>query len=173
MAFQEVQSSYLVPLKDINTTVGTWALTLAGGILSLDKSAADNTSVLHIPVNVPRRRDFYGVKITGLNIYAINTTADLDAEPALVLSRQDYDAVDATASATSTVTASTIATTAGAGVVVTADANDRLWNFTVDSPVADYATEAKCSYHGALTINAAAGSVVKIYGVEVLYTELV
>lgn len=173
MAFQEVQSSYFVPLKDINATVGTWALTLASGILSLNKTAADNTSVLHIPINVPRRADFYGVKITGVNIYAVNTTADLDAAPTLVLSRQDYDLVDATASATSAVSATTVATTAGAGVVVTADANDRLWGFTVDSPSEDYATEAKCDYHAALTIDAAAGSIVKIYGVEITYTEII
>lgn len=173
MAFNEVQSSYLVPLKDINATVGTWTLTLASGILSLDKTAADNTSVLHIPVNIPRRADFYGVKITGVNVFAIVTTADLDAAPTLVLSRQDYDLVDATASASSAVSATTIATTAGSGVVVTADANDRLWGFTVNSPAADYSTEAKCDYHAALTINAAAGSVVKIYGVEITYKDLV
>lgn len=173
MAFNEVQSSYLVPLKDINATVGTWALTLASNILSLDKSAADNTSVLHIPVNVPRRADFYGVQITGVNVFAVVTTADLDAAPTLVLSRQDYDLVDATASATSAVSATTIATTAGAGVVVTADANDRLWSFAVDSPAADYGTEVKCDYHAVLTINAAATSVVKIYGVEVTYKDLV
>lgn len=173
MAFNEVVSSYLVPLKDINATVGTWTLTLASNLLSLDKTAADNTSVLHIPVNIPRRADFYGVQLTAVNVFALVTTADLDAAPTMVLSRQDYDLVDATASATSAVTATTIATTAGAGVVVTADADYRLWSFTVNSPAADYATEAKCDYHAALTINAAAGSVVKIYGVEIQYKKLI
>lgn len=173
MAYQEVSQSYFVPLRDINATVGTWALTLATGVLSLDKTAADNTSVLHIPVNIPRRADFYGIRIEAINIYASVATANLDAAATLVLSRQDFDLVDRTASATSAVTATTVATTAGSGVVVTADADARLMDWTVNSPAADYTTEAKCSYHAALTIDAAAGSVVKIFGVEIRYKELV
>lgn len=173
MAFNKVKDSYLVPLKDINATVGTWALTLASGVLSLDKSAANDTSVLHIPINIPRRADFFGVEITAVKVYMVNTTDDLDAVPTLVLSRQDYDAVDATASATSAVSATTIATTAGAGVVVDNDADDRLMAWTVDSPAADYGTEATCDYHAALTLDAGTTSVIKIYGVEIEYNKLV
>ena len=168
-AFAEVQKKYIVPLKDINATVGTWTLTLASEILSLDKTAGDNTSVLHIPLNVPRRTDFYGVKLETINIYALVTTADLDAAPALVVSRNDYDAITTAAGSTSAASKATIAATAGAGVVVTADADARLWSWAIDTPVADYDTELSCSYHGALTLNAAASTVIKIYGVELVY----
>lgn len=171
-SYAEVQKKYIVPLRDINATVGTWTLTLASEILSLDKTAADNTSVLHIPLNVPRRTDFYGVKLETVNIYALVTTADLDAAPALVISRNDYDAVNATAGSTSAVTKQTIASTAGAGVVVTADADARKWTWAIDTPAADYDTELSCSYHGALTLNAGASTVIKIYGVELVYKEL-
>ena len=171
-AFAEVQKKYMIPLKDINTTVGTWALTLSSEILSLDKTAADNTSVLHIPLNVPRRTDFYGVQLLSLNVYALIGTANLDAAPTLVLSRNDYDAANATASSTSAVTKTTIAATAGAGVVATFDADPRKLVWTIDSPAADYDTELSCSYHAALTLDAAASTVIKIYGVELVYKEL-
>ena len=173
MAYIEQLLTHSVASEAIKATVGTWTTTNASGVISLNKSAADNTSVLMIPCTPNRLADFYGVKITGLKIIAEVSTADLDAAPTLVLYRQNMSAVDATASATSLVTATTIATTAGAGVVETADAQQRLWEFTVDSPAADYDTQALCDYNAVLTIDAGETSVVKIFGVIVNYTGLV
>jgi hypothetical protein len=171
-SFAEVQKKYMIPLRDIHPTVATWAITLPSELMSFDKTGADNTSVLHIPLSIPRRTDFYGVRLEAINVYALIGTANLDAAPTLVLSRNDYDAVNATASSTSAVTKQTIATTASAGVVATFDADIRKLTWTIDSPAADHDTELSCSYHAALTLDAAASTVIKIYGVELVYKEL-
>lgn len=164
MPYTEKKIRKFIPLTDLNFSAGTWAYTIASNIHSQNKSAADTTTVMSIPITMPSGRDFYGAKLEGFSVVAEVSTADLDAVPSATLQRQDYDAVDTTASATSLVAKTSIDITAGAGCVVTADAQQRLWSWTVDSPAADYDTEQAAQYIAEVTINAGASSVVKIFG---------
>lgn len=132
------------------------------------KTAGDTTSTIDIPIALPRRAGEHGIKLTGLAIAYRSTTEALDAVPTLTLYRQDYDLV--VAGATGDVVATTVATTGDA--VVTADAQDRLMTFTVDTPEWDYGSETRCTYFARLTINAGANAVVSVLGAFALYNEL-
>ena len=77
-----------IQLRHVIATVGTWALTVASNLVTLDKSAADDTSVLYVPI-VPepelphaRARDIKYVRFQWSN-----ATAALDAAPTAVLSK--------------------------------------------------------------------------------------
>ncbi len=77
--------SQLTPLKLVTTTVGTWAMTAASNLWTLNKSAADNTSVLHIPVCLPgNSAQLKGAYLKSINIWWNNATADLDALSAAI-----------------------------------------------------------------------------------------
>lgn len=159
-----------IPVSTFSATVGTWAVNLNSGLVCLDKTDGDDTSVVGIPLPIPRRQDNVGVIIKKITIPARVDTADLDAAPTLVLYRNNFDGVVTGATADATTT--TIAETAGAGVVVTADANDRLWEFTIDTPDIDLDDEALATYHALLTINAAATSGVRLYDAIVTYDSI-
>lgn len=161
MAYFETTQQIPVPFANLNFSAGTWALTDATNVFTIDKTAADNTTVVRFVLPLPRRSDIYGVKINGIYLPAFVTTANLDAAPTIALYRQDYSAVDATASATSVITSTAITLTAGAGLVVTADADPRLWSATVTTPAVD-SSFTRCVYVCEITIDAGASTVVKL-----------
>jgi len=67
-------------LKEITTTVGTWAIAVASHLWTLDKTAADNTSVVHIPLRLPGNSlANKGAYLRSVDIWYSVATADLDA----------------------------------------------------------------------------------------------
>ena len=158
-----------VSLKDLNIATGTWTYTNSSGLLYMLKTAADETSVITYTLPIARRSDQFGIKLIGIYNPIRVTTANLDAAPTSVIYRNDFDLV--VAGASGDVTTATITTTNNG--VVTADANDRMLITTVDSPEWDHATEAECNYTHSLTLDCAAGTVVRIYPPIVVYDELV
>jgi hypothetical protein len=81
--------SALTSLSQITTTVGTWAMTVASHLWTLNHTAADNTSVLKIPLNLPgNAAALKGALLKSVDIWWSNATADLDA-----LSAEIYKAV--------------------------------------------------------------------------------
>ncbi len=158
-----------VSLKDINTSAGTWTYTESSGQVTLDKTAADNTPIITFPLLIPRRNDQFGVRLKSIIIPYRNTTTNLDAEITASIVRNEYDAV--VTGATGDIAVATVASTHDGSV--TADANDRRMVITVTSPDWDYATEALCVYVAKITIDAAAGSVLRLGFPVVVYDELV
>lgn len=172
MTYNEQLLRVPIPLKSMDFATGTWAYTTTGNKHHMLKTAADTTSIISMTIPAPRRQDMYGMQLDSIIIPASVATANLDAVPSLLLYRQEYDAVDVTASATSLVAAVNVPVTAGAGCVVTADADDRLWKFDVTTPAPDFSLETLAFYLAELTINAAAGSVVKIYTPIAVYRNI-
>jgi hypothetical protein len=72
--------SYWVPLSNITTTVGTWAIAAASNVWSLNHTPADNTSVLHIPLRLPQNSVAQkGSYLSSVDIFYTIGTADSDA----------------------------------------------------------------------------------------------
>lgn len=131
------------------------------------KTAADETSVVSIPIAVPALSGEFGAKIKAIKVPLRIITANLDAVVAGSLYRvNDYLAV-AAAGVDITATAVTITET---GTAVTAAATDRLYTATVSSPAFDYtSTITRAHYQLDISLNCAATTVVRAYGATVVY----
>src|SRR5512135_3151358 len=72
--------SFWVALQNITCTVGTWAIAIASNVASLNHTAADNTSVLHIPLPLPQNGVAQkGARLKSVDIFYTIGTADSDA----------------------------------------------------------------------------------------------
>lgn len=148
----------LIPFSAIIATVGTWAAAVASNLATFNKTAADNTSVLYVPLHAAlepetphaRERNVKSVEVE----YSVGT-ADLDAAPTAVLSKVTMDvATGVRTRATVTETEAFIGTnTVGLAV------GTYIHTITPESPVR---LEDNEELWLELTIDAAATSVVKI-----------
>ena len=66
-----------VPLSDIISTVGTWTLAVASNLWSLNKTAADNTSVLCIPLEVPQNSEIGAGSIINSVVISYSVATDV------------------------------------------------------------------------------------------------
>jgi hypothetical protein len=162
---QRVQS---IPLKTLNFATGTWTYTQSTGATYYLKTATAETSVVTIPIDIPRRADQFGVKLLSIKLPIRVITADLTAAPTIALYRQDYDLVNSTANGDAVFTA---ITTTNNGVV-TADSNDRLLTVAVTAPDWDYSTQTLAHYVLNVSFAAAATSVIRVYCPFVTYEAL-
>lgn len=72
------QMSMMTALEEIKTTVGTWAINVSSNKWTLDKTAAADTSVLHIPIRIPGNAAFNaGGLLNSIDIFWSNATANL------------------------------------------------------------------------------------------------
>jgi len=75
----DTASSMLTQLSSITATVGTWAMTVASHIWTLNKTAAADTSVLKIPLILPgNAAALKGAYLKSIDIWWINATANLN-----------------------------------------------------------------------------------------------
>ena len=168
MPFNAVECSQAVPHEAMGFVTGTWSATYSSGISFRGKTAAAETTTVHIPIELERRADAYGVRIKSVELHYRATTADLSGAPTAVLYRQNLDAV---AGAGTDITASTITTTFDG--VVTSAATDRLATVTVSSPNADLSTKTKASYLLSISMPCAAGTVLRVYKAVVYFDQIV
>lgn len=74
----DTSMSALTNVAKITATVGTWAMTVAAHIWTLNKSAAADTSVLKVPLELPgNAAALKGAYLKTIDIYWINATANL------------------------------------------------------------------------------------------------
>jgi len=75
----DTASSMLTQLSTITTTIGTWAMTVASHIWTLNHSAAADTSVLKIPLILPgNAAALKGAYLKSFDIWWVNGTANLN-----------------------------------------------------------------------------------------------
>jgi len=150
--------AYSVPLQLVTPTVGTWAMAVAANIWTLNKTAADNTSVLKIPLDVPQNSQVNaGAKISSIDIYYINATANLEAVSAKIYKIN-------LPAAGGVVAASEIASGVAGNLLTQAQQK-----MTITPTAPFFLTNAEKAF-AELTIDAAAGSVIKIQAIVVNYT---
>src|SRR5665811_1271494 len=103
---------------EVTATVGTWVMTNASHVWTLNKTAGADTSVLKIPLKLPSNSvALKGSYLTSIDIFWINATADLTdmsvevylstlpaqgGALATVLQASSYDALHLTAAARKT-----------------------------------------------------------------------
>jgi hypothetical protein len=147
-----------IPLASITPTVGTWAMAVASNVWTLNKTAGDNTSILHIPLDPPQNSQaFAGAKVTSIELYYINATANLEAVTAKIYKTTLPAAGGSCAAAE-------LASSVSGNLLTQAQQK------MIITPTTPFYITEKENIAVELTIDAAAGSVVKIQGVVVNYT---
>ena len=77
--------SILTPMSMVTSTVGTWTMVVASNLWTLNHTAADNTSIEKIPLLLPLNSVAgKGAKLTSVDIWWSNATADVDALSAVL-----------------------------------------------------------------------------------------
>ncbi len=160
----DTQMSAFTPPEEATGTVGTWAMAVASHLWTLNKSAANDTSVVKIPLKLPANAAaLKGALLKSIDIWWVNATADLDA-----LSAEIYKA-------TMPAQAGTLAT---AAVTFTYDtghdaAAERItqathkMTLTITTPVW---VDEDNEFYVELTVDAGASSAFKLYGARANYT---
>jgi hypothetical protein len=160
----DTQMSAFIPPEDTTATVGTWAMAVASNLWTLNKSAADNTSVLKIPVRLPGNAvSLKGAYLKSIDIWWSNATANLEALSALI-----YKAtlpVQGGSHAVSALSFSYDAGHASAAGRIT-QATHRM-TLTLSTPIW---VDDDDDLYVELTVDAAASSVVKLIGARASYT---
>ena len=156
--------SILTPLLSVVPTVGTWAMAVASNVWTLNKTAGDNTSVLKIPMLLPENGAAgKGAKLTSVDIWWSNATADVDALSA-VLYKSTLPAQAGSLTAASVTTSYDTGHDTAAERITQAQHKMTL---TVTTPAWVDDDE---EYFVELTVDAAAGSVVKLQAARANYT---
>lgn len=148
---------------------GTWTPTFAANVFSMDKTAADNTCVAYVPCPAPQISDAAvessaaavdrGVRPIALEIMYSVATAALDAVDVALL--KDTYADSATLNTAAAVTSSYDAAHDTAGERITVDEH-RLSLLIAERD--RFFLSSGVGVHGEATFNAAATSVLKVFG---------
>jgi hypothetical protein len=160
----DTQMSVFTPAEDCTGTVGTWAMAVASNVWSLNKSAADNTSVVKIPLRLPSNAAaLKGAQLKSVDIWWACGTGANEAVSA-VLYKQTLP-VDGTLS-----TAAAVTTTYDTGYDSAAERltlDEHKMTLTVTTP--EWVDE-DAVYYVELTVDSAANSVDKLFGARANYT---
>lgn len=167
-ALNEVAITQAIPCSSYKITTGTWTLTNSAGLLYQLKTAAAETSVISIPICIPRRDVELGGKLIKIDVPLRITGADLSGVLVGTLYRVNTLAVN-TPGTNNTATALTITE---AGTSVTLNAADRLYTATISSPAFDLSTQDECHYQLDLSVPCAASTVVRAYSAIAYYNHL-
>lgn len=156
----------LYSITDIRpqTTVGTFTYTTASNITSLDKTAADDTSVVVFPIKkMPRTLDQDDPAISVIEVTYSVATAALDAAPTAVLNKLTKNTTTKVWSRSAVTQTLTFAGTNTAGTA--AGTYDAIVTITTPTRLEDNE-----SLELELTFNAGATTVLKLFGMAVTHT---
>ena len=147
-------------------TVGTWADAIASNVSSKNKTAADDTSIVYVPVLLPGRiATGKGYKLLSIDLMFSIATAACDAVSAVLY--KDSLKPHGTLNTAASVTTSYDSDHDSAPKRLAQNTMHRL-KLTVTTPAYLVDNEA---HHVELTVDAAATSVVKFYGAVAYFAE--
>jgi hypothetical protein len=160
----DTQMSAFTQPEDCVGTVGTWAMAAASNVWSLNKNAANDTSIVKIPLRLPANAAaLKGALLKSVDIWFSNGTADNDAVSAALYKTT----LGAQAAA---ITAASVATTYDTGHDTAAERITQAahkMTLNVTTPVW---VDEDTPFHVELTVDAGASSVVKLMGARANYT---
>jgi hypothetical protein len=160
----DTQMSAFTQPEDMIGTTGVFAMAVASNVWSLNKTAADNTSVIKIPLRLPANAAaLKGALLKSVDIWFSNATADNEVVSAALYKTT----LGAQAAA---VTAAVVATTYDTGHDAAAERITQAahkMTLTLTTPVW---VDEDTPYHVELTVDAAGTSVVKLFGARANYT---
>ncbi len=163
--------SQFVPPNMIGASAGTWTLTVASNVWSNNRTAADASFTLYIPIPIPSNSvALKGAKLTSIELmYSIGTAA-CDDFATLALYKDTLQASAASGSGTLNTAAEVTAVTIDTGHDTAAErkaADEHRAVITLTTPVFIDNDE---TYHVEAVVDAAATSVFKVFGAIVNYT---
>jgi hypothetical protein len=160
----DTQMSAFTQPEDCVGTVGTWAMAAASNVWSNNKNAANDTSIVKIPLRLPANAAaLKGALLKSVDIWFATSVADNDAVSAALYKTT----LGAQAAA---VTAAVVATTYDTGHDTAAERITQAahkMTLTVTTP--EWVDE-DTPFHVELTVDAASSSVVKLMGARANYT---
>jgi hypothetical protein len=160
----DTQMSAFTSPAEMTGTVGTWAMAVASHIWTLNKAAADNTSVIKIPLKLPANAAaLKGAYLESVDIWWDCGTAANEAVSAEIYKTTLPASGDALSTAAVTFTYDTAHDTAGERLTL---ASHKM-TLTITSP---FWVDEDNEVYVELTIDAAAGSVDKLQGARANYT---
>jgi hypothetical protein len=162
--------SQFVPPNKIGFSAGTWALTVASNVWSMDRTAANATFTVYVPVPIPSN----GVALKGAYLVSIElmysvATEDMDSVDSVKIYKDTLAAVAASGSG-SINTAAEATSTIDAGHDTDAerlDQDEHRMVVTLDTPVWIDNDEA---FHLEVDFDGGASGVVKVFGAICNYT---
>jgi hypothetical protein len=160
----DTQMSAFTQPEDCVGTVGTWAMAAASNVWSNNKNAANDTSIVKIPLRLPANAAaLKGALLKSVDIWFATSVADNDAVSAALYKTT----LGAQAAA---VTAAVVATTYDTGHDTAAERITQAahkMTLNVTTPVW---VDEDTPFHVELTVDAASSSVVKLMGARANYT---
>ena len=155
-----------IPPNAFAYSAGTWTPTLASNVFCMAKTAAADSPNIFIPISLPgNSANFKGSYLTAIDVVWSNATADLTSVTTVELEKQ-------------VIPANTVAQTATAPTITIDTNNDssakrltqaaHTMTVTLSTPVWIGAGDA---YYLYITVAAAAGSVLKVFGARAYFTK--
>jgi hypothetical protein len=164
MNAQNTHMSQFIPASMIQKSAGTWTATLANNILSDNRTAADAAFNLFVPILVPGNSvALQGVKLTSVELLWDTSVAALDGVATVELERVTITAAGAASGAAVAVTVDSTNDTTAKRLTL---ASHRM---TVSITTPEW-VDNDVYYVLYVTFDAAATSVVKLYGAVANFT---
>jgi hypothetical protein len=160
----DTQMSALTTPAEMTGTVGTWAMAVASNVWTLNKTAGDNTSVVKIPLKLPGNAvALKGAYLKSVDIWWSNGTADLDAGSAAIFKTT----LPAQAGS---LTAASVAFSYDTGHDAAAERITQAQHKMTLTVTTPFWVDDDNEVYVELTLDAAAGSVIKLQGARANYT---
>ena len=160
-----------VPPEDIGVSAGTWALAVASNVWSNDRTAGDASFTLYIPVPIPSCAvALKGAYLKSIELMYSIGTADADDVATVKLYKDTLAAIAASGSGVINTAAEITGITVDAGHDTTAERkaqDEHRMLVTLDTP---QWIDNDATFHLEVVVDAAATTVVKVFGAIINYT---
>jgi hypothetical protein len=161
---QNTHMSQYIPSSSIQKSAGTWTPTLASNVVSDNRTAADASFNLFVPILAPGNSiALQGAKLTSVELFYSVATAALDSVTTVELEKVSVSSAGAVTGAAVTVTLNSAEDTDAKRLAV---ANHRVI-VTITTPEW---VDNDVYYSLYVTVDAAATSVFKLYGAVANFT---
>lgn len=162
--------SQFVPPNQIGYSAGTWTLTAASNVWSLDRTAADASFTLYIPVPVPSNgAALKGAYLVSIELMYSVATAACDDFATVAVYKDTLQAAAASGSGTlNTATAVTVTQDAGHDTAAERKAADE-HRMCVTLSTPEWIDD-DAAFHMECVVDAAAATVFKVFGAIINYT---
>jgi len=164
--------SQFIPPNQIGASAGTWTLAVASNVWSNNRTAADASFTLYIPIVIPTNSvALKGTKILSVELmYSIATAAADDVALATaILYKDTFQATAASGSGTLNTAAAFVSTKDTghdtAAELLAVDEHRVVWTVTT----AEWG-DNDVGYHLEVVVDAAAATVFKVFGAIINYT---
>lgn len=155
-------STFITPAQ-VSATVGTWAMGVSSNVWTLNKTAADNTSVIKIPCPLPANAaSGKGARLKSVDMWYSIATAACDAVSAALYCASLPEQAGTLSAALAATGYDSAHDTAAKRLTV---AQHKL-TLTLTTPCW---VDEDCEFYVELTVDAAASSVVKFQGARANY----